>query len=290
MSKKTIYFKSSNTLINKIRNKSEIITLKKPSFLSKLLNKKYEADIYFHSGALDDEAMNWIKNSKFTITNSFSNLNSILSKTKISQDKIKVIYPSINIELKNIEELKNDYVSRFNLTPNTKLILFYAKNFKNSGIKEFLDITSNLSFIDFKLIILGSKQQLNALDFTLTKYKKLDDKIIKLDENNEIIEDIFQISDIYLLPTYNKNIASNVLKAMFCSCVVFSTVNNDIKEIIDVYATMEHPSDPSTPFKLDAILFDENELNNIKEQNKKIAMEMSLDKNIEKFNEILDKI
>ena len=47
MSKKTIYFKSSNTLINKIRNKSEIITLKKPSFLSKLLNKKYVLICYY---------------------------------------------------------------------------------------------------------------------------------------------------------------------------------------------------------------------------------------------------
>ena len=74
---------------------------------------------------------------------------------------------------------------------------------------------------------------------------------------------------------------------MFCKCVVFSTMNNDAKEIIDVYATMEQPSDPSTPFKIDAILFDEKEMNSIKKQNREIAIEMSLDKNIEKFNDIL---
>ncbi len=77
---------------------------------------------------------------------------------------------------------------------------------------------------------------------------------------------------------------------MFCKCVVFSTMNNDAKEIIDVYATMENPNDPSTAFKIDAILFDENELKKIKKQNRNIALEMSLDKNIEKFNDILTKI
>ena len=44
---------------------------------------------------------------------------------------------------------------------------------------------------------------------------------------------------------------------------------------------MENPNDPSTAFKIDAILFDENELKKIKKQNRNIALEMSLDKNIE---------
>jgi hypothetical protein len=39
-----------------------------------------------------------------------------------------------------------------------------------------------------------------------------------------------------------------------------------------------------------SVLFDENELKKIKKQNRNIALEMSLDKNIEKFNDILTKI
>lgn len=73
---------------------------------------------------------------------------------------------------------------------------------------------------------------------------------------------------------------------------VISVIGNDsvANELIDVYATMENPNDPSTAFKIDAILFDENELKKIKKQNRNIALEMSLDKNIEKFNDILTKI
>lgn len=290
MKQTTVYYKISNTLINNLKHRDDIKILKKPSFLTKLFSKKRYPDIYFHSGELDENSIDFIKNSKFIVTNSFSNLNLILAKTKISHEKIKVIYPSVDIKYQKPKELKEKYKDRFSLTENTKIIFFTAKNFKTSGVKEFLQIVSNLSFIDFKVIIAGAKQQLAALEFTLPKYSKLEPKIILLDESKEKLDELYLISDVFLLPSYNKNIASSVIKAMFCKCVVFSTMNNDAKEIIDVYATMENPNDPSTAFKIDAILFDENELKKIKKQNRNIALEMSLDKNIEKFNDILTKI
>ena len=290
MKQTTVYHKISNTLINNLKHRDDIKILKKPSFLTKLFSKKRYPDIYFHSGELDENSIEFIKNSKFVVTNSFSNLNLILAKTKISHEKIKVIYPSVDIKYQKPKELKEKYKDRFSLTENTKIIFFTAKNFKTSGVKEFLQIVSNLSFIDFKVIIAGTKQQLAALEFTLPKYSKLEPKIILLDESKENLDELYLISDVFLLPSYNKNIASSVIKAMFCKCVVFSTMNNDAKEILDVYATMENPNDPSTAFKIDAILFDENELKKIKKQNREIALEMSLDKNIDKFNDILTKI
>ena len=290
MKQTTVYYKISNTLINNLKHRDDIKILKKPSFITKLFSKKRYPDIYFHSGELDENSIEFIKNSKFVVTNSFSNLNLILAKTKISHEKIKVIYPSVDIKYQKPKELKEKYKDRFSLTANTKIIFFTAKNFKTSGVKEFLQIVSNLSFIDFKVIIAGTKQQLAALEFTLPKYSKLEPKIILLDESKENLDELYLISDVFLLPSYNKNIASSVIKAMFCKCVVFSTMNNDAKEIIDVYATMENPNDPSTAFKIDAILFDENELKKIKKQNREIALEMSLDKNIDKFNDILTKI
>ena len=290
MKQTTVYYKISNTLINNLKHRDDIKILKKPSFLTKLFSKKRYPDIYFHSGELDENSIEFIKNSKFVVTNSFSNLNLILAKTKISHEKIKVIYPSVDIKYQKPKELKEKYKDRFSLTENTKIIFFTAKNFKTSGVKEFLQIVSNLSFIDFKVIIAGAKQQLAALEFTLPKYSKLEPKIILLDESKEKLDELYLISDVFLLPSYNKNIASSVIKAMFCKCVVFSTMNNDAKEILDVYATMGNPNDPSTAFKIDAILFDENELKKIKKQNRNIALEMSLDKNIEKFNDILTKI
>jgi hypothetical protein len=53
---------------------------------------------------------------------------------------------------------------------------------------------------------------------------------------------------------------------------------------------MDSPSDPSTPFKIDGVLYDLNELKKIQKENRKIAKQMSLEQNIAKFDDILSKI
>ncbi|WP_418186050.1 glycosyltransferase [Aliarcobacter vitoriensis] len=289
MSKKTVYFKSTNLLIEEIKKQNNIEILKEPNSLIKLFKKQTFPDIYFHSGVLDEKAMKYIENSKITISNSFSVKNLIIQKSKLSSEKIEVIYPSINIDYKNIDELKEKYIEKFDFFPTTKLIFFTAKNFKTSGIKEFLEICASITYPDFRVIIAGSKQQIANLNFSLTKYSKLKDKLILL-EDYKNIDELFLISDIFILPTQNKTFATNILKAMFCECVVFLPINNDAKEIIDVYASMERVNDPSTAFKIDAVLYDDRELNKIKIENKERAMECILENNLNKFNQILSQI
>ncbi len=108
-----------------------------------------------------------------------------------------------------------------------------------------------LSTENFISIIAGDKKQITSLKFQLTKFK-LEDKLLLL-EDYKNKEELFLVSDIFFLPTHNKSFATNVLKAMFCKNVVFTTANNDSKELIDVFSTMESPSDRSMQFKLEAI-------------------------------------
>lgn len=290
MNKKTFFYKRSNTLIKEILKQDLAKLLKEQTLVSKLFSKKKYPDIYFFSGNLDEKSLEYIKNSKITITNSYSSKKEIeeeLGKLNLQKD-IEVIYPSVNIDLQNEDEIKSRFLKEHNLN-DEKLILFTSKNFKTNGIKEFLDICSKLSFKNFKLIVSGRKQELNALDFILTKYKNLQDKIIKIDDKTSL-DELFVVSDIMILPTHTSLISSNIIKAMYSKCVVFVSANNDAKELIDVYATMQKPSDPSTPFKVDAVLFEERELNKIKEENSKIASELTLESNLEKFREVLNKI
>ena len=95
-----------------------------------------------------------------TIPNCFSSMNEIIAKTKIFHEKIKVIYPSINVEYKNIKEIKIKLCQELQIDLNTKLIFFTAKNFKSSGVKEFLDICSSITYLDFKIIIAGEQKQI----------------------------------------------------------------------------------------------------------------------------------
>lgn len=289
MKKTTISYKSSNLLIENLKKQENIEVLKKENFISSLFGKKKYADVYFHSGNLDEKSIENIKNSKITIVNSFASMNYIIAKTKISHEKIKVIYPSINVEYKKPKEVKIKLCEELNIDPKTKLILFTAKNFKTSGVKEFLDICSSITYSDFKIIIAGEQKQISALQFQLPKYQNLQDKIILL-ENYKNIDDLFLASDIFLLPTYNKTFSSNILKAMYCKCVVFLSIDNDAKEVVDVFASMDSPTDPSIAFKIDAVLLDKNELKKIKKENKKLAKEFELEANLNKMNFILENV
>jgi glycosyltransferase involved in cell wall biosynthesis len=280
----TISYKTTNVLINELKKQENIEVIKNKNFLKKLFSKKRYADVYFHSGYLDEKTILNIKNSKITIVNSFSIKNKILEELKISSEKIEVIYPSININIENEDKIKTDFYKKFNIDFDTKLIFFTAKNFKTSGIKEFLDICSNLNYSNFKIIIAGDKRQIGSLQFSLPKYKKLEEKIILIDDYKNF-DELFLVSDIFLLPTHNKSFATNILKAMFCECVVFLSVKNDAKEVIDVFASMSSPTDSTIAFKIDAILSDEKELKNIKKQNYEIAKECSIENNLNRFNQ-----
>ena len=289
MNKTTISYKSTNILIEKLKQQENIEVLQQSNFLFSLFSKKKYADVYFHWGVLDEKSIENITNAKMTITNCFASMNEIIAKTKISHEKVKVIYPSIDVEYKKPKEVKEKLCEELNINIDTKLILFTAKNFKTSGIKEFLDICSSISYQNLRIIITGEQKQITALQFQLPKYSNLEDKIILL-ENYKNIDDLFLACDIFLLPTYNKLFSTNVIKAMYCKCVVFLSIENDAKEIVDVFASMDSPTDPSTAFKIDAVLLDKNEMKKIKKQNKKLAMEFYIDSNLSKINNILENV
>ena len=286
MQKTTISYKSKNILIDELIKQSNIEVLKEKNFFSKLFSKKEFPDIYFHSGILDDESIENIKNSKITVVNSFTLKNEVVAKTKISKERIKVIYPTINVKTQNISEIRAKVFEELKIDLADKIIFFTAKNFKTSGVKEFLDICSNLNYQNFKIIISGTHQQINNLKFQLSKYNSLQDKLILL-ENYKNIDEIFIASDIFILPTYNKSFSTNILKAMYYECVVFVTIQNDVKEVVDVFASMNSPTDSSIEFKIDAILSAQDDLNLIKKQNADLAQEFTLQSNLEKINYII---
>lgn len=290
MNKKiTISYKTNNILIDKLSKQDNIEILKDANFLLKLFSKKKYANVYFHSGSLDENSIENILNAKMTIANCFSSMNEIIAKTKISHEKVKVIYPSVDLEYKKNKDVKEKLCEELQIDAKNKIILFTAKNFKTSGIKEFLDICSSISYEEFKVIVAGKKQQIRSLQFQIPKYQKLQDKIILL-EDYKNMDDLFLASDIFILPTYNKSFSTNVAKAMFCRCAVFLSIDNDAKEIVDVFASMDSPTDSAMSFKLDAVLNGKDDLKLIKKDNRKLGLEFSLENNLAKFNSIMDNI
>lgn len=289
MNKTTIFYKTKNILIEKLEKQSNIEVLKERNFFAKIFSAKKIPDIYFHSGSLDDDSKENILNSKITIVNSFAAMNEIIARTKISHEKIKVIYPSINVQYKDPKETKVKICEELQIDNESKIIFFTAKNIKSSGVKEFLDICSSLNYQNFKVIIAGNNKQIYNLRFQIPKYPNLENRLILL-EDYKNIDELFLAADIFILPTYNKSFSSNILKAMFCECVVFVTIENDVREVVDVFASMDSSTDPSIAFKIDAILLSEQDFNQIKKQNRELAFEFTLENNLAKINHIIENV
>lgn len=289
MNKTTIFYKTKNILIEKLEKQSNIEVLKERNFFAKIFSAKKIPDIYFHSGSLDDDSKENILNSKITIVNSFAAMNEIIARTKISHEKIKVIYPSIEVEYKDPKEIKVKICEELQIDNESKIIFFTAKNIKYSGVKEFLDICSSLNYQNFKVIIAGNNKQIYNLRFQIPKYPNLENRLILL-EDYKNIDELFLAADIFILPTYNKSFSSNILKAMFCECVVFVTIENDVREVVDVFASMDSSTDPSIAFKIDAILLSEQDFNQIKKQNRELALEFTLENNLAKINHIIENV
>ena len=289
MNKTTIFYKTQNILIEKLEKQSNIEVLKERNFFAKIFSAKKIPDIYFHSGSLDDDSKENILNSKITIVNSFAAMNEIIARTKISHEKIRVIYPSIEVEYKDPKEIKVKICEELQIDNESKIIFFTAKNIKSSGVKEFLDICSSLNYQNFKVIIAGNNKQIYNLRFQIPKYPNLENRLILL-EDYKNIDELFLAADIFILPTYNKSFSSNILKAMFCECVVFVTIENDVREVVDVFASMDSSTDPSIAFKIDAILLSEQDFNQIKKQNRELALEFTLENNLVKINHIIENV
>ena len=289
MSHISIYYKNKTNLIDEILKKDNIKEITNSGLFKKIgFSKKEFADIYFHSGEIDDNSLEMINESKKTIVNSYATLNRLIFDNKIPEDKVEVIYPSINLNYEKPKEVKTRVCEDLGLNPKKRIIFFTAKNLKSSGVKEFIQTIFTLNENNFQAIIAGDSKQILNLKFQLSKFE-FSDKIILL-EDYKNIDELFLASDIFLLPTYNKIFASNILKAMYCKCAVFVSANNQAKEVIDVFATLEDPLDRATSFKIDALLMDKNELKKIKKQNRKIAKDFTLENNLLKLEKIISSI
>ncbi len=279
---KTISYKSKTKLIKKILEDENIRELSKSSVFGKILKRKENADIYFHSGNIDKETLENIQNAKKVIVNS----NRIKKELSEFEEKIEVVYPSIDIKYDDIDKIKNEVYSQLDIETNKKTLLFTAKNFKTSGVYDFLNIINYLNYKNFVAIITGDKKEIANLKFKISRMD-LSEKLILLDDFKDM-DKLFIASDIFLLPTTKKTFNTNILKAMYCKCAVFTTVTNDASELVDVFSTMESPQDRSMQFKLDALLHDDTELNTIKEQNYNVAKEFTFEKQLERVYLIIN--
>ena len=286
MNKFKIQFKQKTKFIEEIQKEDYIETMKPQGFIKSIFSSKQYPDIYFHSGNVDEDSLDTVVNSKLTIVNSYSTMQQMRAKLKMSDAKIEVLFPSINVDDSFTKETKKTFKEKYGIKKGEKVILFTSKNLKSAGIKNFIDIVNQIENDSIKIIIEGEAKQIFNLKFQISKYD-FQDRLVLL-EDYPSKDELFYVADIFILPTENRAFATNVLKAMYYKCAVFVSAVNQANEIIDVFARIESMQDRSLFFKLDALLANKDELKKIKKDNKKIALDYTIEKTKEKFQKIIE--
>jgi len=278
-----IYYKKETNIVKYVKSKVKTTLYKKGGFLSMFgLGKVQYPDIYFHSGALHKDSLELIKNSKKTIVNASKLKEDLIKSYKIEKDKIEVMYPAVEVEPFDKQEVKKEFYIQHQIHFKKKIIYFTAKNFKKSGFEQFCDIVNEVEENNFQVVItLKDKDQKDYVNRVL--------KSNMMDKTTIIIEDeIFNIADIFLLPTRFKNFPLNVVKAMANQCAVLLPASNYGIEVLDIFATINMDNNTNTAYKIDMLLKLDNELKKVQQENYKIGKKLNYDYQRDKLDKIIE--
>ncbi len=286
MNKLHIAIKNKTKLTQSLESIYKADYYKEQTLFEKLLlkNKKYP-DIYFHQGTVNDSALSMVENSTKTIVNSKYIKNEIVKKKPYSTKKIEIIYPYLNVNTIYDKQIKKDFRIEYKIPKDTRIIYFTGKDLKQSGITKFFQIVENLNNENFKVIIDTDSLQLETTQTRINK-SPIKDKFILL-ENYTNKENLFIIADIFILPTLQKLFIPNILKAIYFKCAVFIMKSNASSELLDSFSLIQGEQDPSTPFKVDALLLSKDELKKIQKENSEIAQKYTFENSLNNINTII---
>jgi UDP-glucose:(heptosyl)LPS alpha-1,3-glucosyltransferase len=221
--------------------------------------------------------------AKKIIANSKMVKNQIIKYYGIDENKIEVIYNGIPLKEKvDFSDIKKE----FNLK-NEKIILFVGSGFERKGVKEAIDIVSNVKG-DFKFIVVGKEK--NILFYkNYAREKGIGEKVIFTGPRRDV-DKFFTVADIFLFPTRYEPFSNVVLEAMNFECVVFTTKQNGASEILPEFNVMENPSDLSVADKINMLFENDEILKEKKQQMKEISKNFSIEKNVKKTIEVINEV
>jgi glycosyltransferase involved in cell wall biosynthesis len=194
-----------------------------------------------------------------------------------------VIFPAIEVTKFKKKEAKIPFYEKHQIDEDKKIIYFSAKNMKQAGFEQFCKICQNLEMENHKVVVTCYEDKEEAYAKDVLKHYDLEDAILLFEE------EIFEVADIFILPTSFSNFSRAVLKAMAAKCAVFVSNMNHSIDILDVFAIMDGRNDPNISYKTDMLLRVTDELKKIQKENYKIVKELTFEKQQGELDSILVK-
>jgi UDP-glucose:(heptosyl)LPS alpha-1,3-glucosyltransferase len=214
-------------------------------------------------------------NAKKIIANSNMVKQEIIDIYGINSDKIEVIYNGVPIKPKvDFSDIKKE----FDLT-DEKVILYVGSGFARKGVKEALELVSQLKYDNFKFIIVGKEKKMSFYK-DYTKSLGIEDRVIFTGARSDV-DKFYSMSDIFLFSTRYEPFSNVVLEAMSYENVVFTTKQNGASEVLKKEFIMETSEDSNIVTIIDELLNNNEKLENLKLENLEIAKNFSIEKNVD---------
>ena len=227
-------------------------------------------------------------NAKFIIANSNMIKDEIIDTYGIRPNKIDVVYNGVESKTINHESSFKKLSKEFDIDKNSSILLYVGSGFKRKGVEEFLEIIAKLKNQSIKAFIIGKEKNLEYYQ-QLSKDLKIDKTVIFTGPRADV-DDFYTISDIFLFPTRYEPFSNVVLEAMSFENAVFTTRQNGAHEILTDEYIMASSKEFSVAKKIDDLLEDAKELSDIKRENKLIASKLSIELNMQKTIEVINKV
>lgn len=224
------------------------------------------------------------KHAKMIIANSEMVKQQIISTYNIEAKKIEVIYNGVPLKpLSDVQSIKKEFSIK-----DEKILLYVGSGFKRKGVEEVLAIISKLQYQNIKCFIVGKEKKLN---YYKNKAKELgiEEKVIFAGPRTDVNK-FYSMADIFLFPTHYEPFSNVVLEAMSFENAIITTKQNGAAEILDTTYVMHDPKDFSIVQKIDELLEDKDKLLKVKEVNMQTVQNFSIEKNVEKTLEIINRL
>ena len=278
-----IEYKKSTKLTEYFQSKVKCSKYSADGFFYKIGFKSIQyPDVYFHTGTLNNHSKTMIENSKIIVVNSSILRDELVSSLGVNKNKFIVILPINDIKKYKKSQVKIPFYKEHNISKDKKIVYFNALDFKRNGFDSFCDIVSKIESLNYKAVVTCTiDKELVYAKKVLKKYNLENDIILIKDE-------IFDIADIYVQPTINKNFSTNIVKAITNKCVAFIPESNYAVEVLDVFAIMDDPNDSNTAYKIDMLLRVPNELKKVRKENHNIGKNLNTQYLENKLDKIID--
>jgi len=217
-------------------------------------------------------------NAKRIIANSNMIKDEIINTYGVNSNKIDVIYNGVESKKIVYQDSFDRLSKEFDLDKSMSILLYVGSGFKRKGVEEFLEIVAKVQAKNIKAFIVGKEKNIEYYK-QLSRDLKVDKKVIFTGPRGDV-DDFYTISDIFLFPTRYEPFSNVVLEAMSFKNAVFTTRQNGAHEILENEYIMNNSQDFSVVKKIDQLLANANDLNDIKDNNKSKADHFSIELNM----------